>query len=67
MTETIYIVKCDECGLYESYKNERIARGHKNSHWDDYEHVAKVEEAEAYEPGENPHDYGSNSDGGSHE
>jgi len=52
MTETIYIVKCDDCGLYESYTNERIARGHKQSHWDDRQHVAEVEEAEAYESDE---------------
>lgn len=50
-TETVYIVKCDDCGLFESYKNKRIARGHKNSHWEDHQHVAEVEEAECYPTG----------------
>ncbi len=47
-TETQYLVTCDHCGLFESYKNERIANGHKNSHWNEYEHVATVEEREMY-------------------
>lgn len=47
MSYTVYLVKCSECGLYESYENERIARGHKLTHWEDRHHVATVEEAEA--------------------
>ncbi|OIB56229.1 hypothetical protein [Natrialba sp. SSL1] len=43
-TERTYVVSCDECGLYESYTNERIARGRKLSHWEDRQHVAEVTE-----------------------
>jgi len=52
MNETRYTVRCDDCDLHESYTNERIARGHKLSHWEDRQHVASVEEAEANGAGE---------------
>lgn len=46
-TEPTYLVTCDDCGLYESYTLERIARGRKLSHWNDRQHVAAVTEGEA--------------------
>lgn len=44
MTETGYVVQCDHCDLRRSYPSERIARGHKLSHWSDRRHAAKITE-----------------------